>query len=181
MLCLNSPIFFTFSLSHHFSFSTSSMTCDEFDTALPYLAHSSWNCNFFVQRKLITFSWIFWLWVWNMTIIREQIIWTLIELWSLGLPRESMPYLENVASLMLEIFPQPKCRIIIVIYKTGELRFVLETASLKHYRTLTASLGIHSEHSHHLKRNNNTEIFIYWSIIIFDRCKLIQVISRCIL
>lgn len=116
-----------------------------------------------------------------MTIIREQIIWTLIELWSLGLPRESMPYLENVASLMLEIFPQPKCRIIIVIYKTGELRFVLETASLKHYRTLTASLGIHSEHSHHLKRNNNTEIFIYWSIIIFDRCKLIQVISRCIL
>lgn len=82
-----------------------------------------------------------------MTIIREQIIWTLIELWSLGLPRESMPYLENVASLMLEIFPQPKCRIIIVIYKTGELRFVLETASLKHYRTLTASLGIHSEHS----------------------------------
>lgn len=72
-----------------------------------------------------------------------------------------MPYLENVASLMLEIFPQPKCRIIIVIYKTGELRFVLETASLKHYRTLTASLGIHSEHSHHLKGNNNTEIFIY--------------------
>lgn len=114
-----------------------------------------------------------------MTIIREQIIWTLIELWSLGLPRENMPYLENVASLMLEIFPQPKCWIIIAMYKAGELRFVLESASLKHYRTLTASLGIHNEHSHHLKRNNNTENYIYWSIIIFDRCKLIQAISRC--